>query len=142
MRKTKVLAVAAGIATAASLVACSASAPGDEKITISFWTHTHPPMIEVFEALIEEYEPYLVEDPVRTEQFNEDIPKLRKLTTVPLAAGEEWGQRWDFNKLVEEHDIDYVRCTLPNVGGITEMMMIASTTRLKFCFTRGRLPKR
>lgn len=57
MRKTKVLAVAAGIATAASLVACSASAPsGDEKITISFWTHTHPPMIEVFEALIDEYE--------------------------------------------------------------------------------------
>lgn len=76
--------------------------------------------------LIEELEPYLVEDPVRTEQFNEDIPKLRKLTTVPLAAGEEWGQRWDFNKLVEEHDIDYVRCTLPNVGGITEMTKIAA----------------
>ncbi len=56
MRKTKVLAVAAAAATAASLVACSASAPGDEKITISFWTHTHPPMIEVFEELIAEYE--------------------------------------------------------------------------------------
>ena len=36
--------------------------------------------------LIEEYEPYLVEDPVRTEAFLEDIPKLRKLTTVPLAS--------------------------------------------------------
>ena len=42
--------------------------------------------------LIEDLEPYLVEDPVRTEAFLEDIPKLRKLTTVPLAAGEEWGQ--------------------------------------------------
>ena len=76
--------------------------------------------------LVEEYEPYLMEDPVRTEQFNDDIPKLRKLTTVPLAAGEEWGQRWDFNKLVEDHDIDYVRCTLPNVGGITEMLKICA----------------
>jgi L-alanine-DL-glutamate epimerase-like enolase superfamily enzyme len=76
--------------------------------------------------LVEEYEPYLMEDPVRTDQFNDDIPKLRKLTTVPLAAGEEWGQRWDFNKLVENHDIDYVRCTLPNVGGITEMVKIAA----------------
>jgi L-alanine-DL-glutamate epimerase-like enolase superfamily enzyme len=76
--------------------------------------------------LIEEYEPYLVEDPVRAEQFNDDIPKLRKLTTVPLAAGEEWGQRWDFHKLVEDHDLDYVRCTLPNVGGITEMLKIAA----------------
>jgi L-alanine-DL-glutamate epimerase-like enolase superfamily enzyme len=74
--------------------------------------------------LIEEYEPYLVEDPTRDEQFLEDIPKLRQMTTVPLAAGEEWGQRWNFNKLVENHDIDYNRCTLPNVGGITEMLKI------------------
>jgi len=43
---------------------------------------------------------------------------------VPLAAGEEWGQRWDFNRLVENHDIDYNRCTLPNVGGITEFLKI------------------
>lgn len=76
--------------------------------------------------LVEPFEPYLVEDPVRTEQFNDDIPKLRKQTTVPLAAGEEWGQRWDFNKLVENHDLDYIRCTLPNVGGITEMLKIAA----------------
>lgn len=76
--------------------------------------------------LLEQYEPYLVEDPVHTDQFNDDIPKLRQLTTVPLAAGEEWGQRWDFNKLVEHHDLDYVRCTLPNVGGITEMLKISA----------------
>jgi L-alanine-DL-glutamate epimerase-like enolase superfamily enzyme len=76
--------------------------------------------------LIEEYEPYLVEDPVRDEQFLEDIPKLRKMTTCPLAAGEEWGQRWNFNPLVENHDIDYIRATLPNVGGITEMMKVAA----------------
>jgi L-alanine-DL-glutamate epimerase-like enolase superfamily enzyme len=71
---------------------------------------------------IEDYEPYFVEDPTRDEQFRDDIPKLRKMTTVPLAAGEQWGQRWDFHKLVENKDIDYVRCTLPNVGGITEML--------------------
>jgi L-alanine-DL-glutamate epimerase-like enolase superfamily enzyme len=46
------------------------------------------------------------------------------MTTCPLAAGEEWGQRWDFNRLVENHDIDYNRCTLPNVGGITEFLKI------------------
>ena len=76
--------------------------------------------------MIEELEPYLVEDPVREEQFLEDIPLLRRMTTVPIAAGEEWGQRWDFNKLVENHDIDYNRCTLPNVGGITEYLKIMS----------------
>ena len=76
--------------------------------------------------LIEEYEPYFVEDPVRDEHFLQDIPKLRGMTTCPLTAGEEWGNRWDFNKLVENHDIDYIRATLPNVGGITEMMKIAA----------------
>jgi L-alanine-DL-glutamate epimerase-like enolase superfamily enzyme len=75
---------------------------------------------------LEPYEPYLIEDPTREENFREDIPKLRLLTTAPLAAGEQWGQRWDFNTLVERHDIDYVRCTLPNVGGITEMVKIAA----------------
>jgi L-alanine-DL-glutamate epimerase-like enolase superfamily enzyme len=74
--------------------------------------------------LIEEYEPYLVEDPVRDEQFLEDIPRLRRMTSCPLAAGEEWGQRWDFNRLVENHDIDFNRCTLPNVGGITEFTKV------------------
>ena len=76
--------------------------------------------------LIEEYEPYFVEDPVRDEHAHQDLPKLRQMTTVPLTHGEEWGQRYDFNKLVENHDIDYIRATLPNVGGITEMMKIAA----------------
>ena len=74
--------------------------------------------------LIEEYEPYFVEDPVRDENALQDIPKLRQLTAVPLTHGEEWGQRWDFNRLVENHDIDYIRATLPNVGGITEMIKV------------------
>ena len=52
------------------------------------------------------------------------MPKLRQMVKVPIAAGEEWGNRWDFNKLVENHDIDYVRATLPNVGGITEMVVL------------------
>lgn len=75
---------------------------------------------------IEEYEPYMVEDPVRTESFLQDIPRLRNMTSCPLGAGEEWGQRWDFHRLVENHDIDYVRATLPNVGGITEMLKIGA----------------
>ena len=58
--------------------------------------------------------------------FLQDIPKLRSMTSVPLAAGEEWGARWDFHKLVENHDLDFVRCSLPNVGGITELIRICA----------------
>ena len=82
--------------------------------------------------LIESLNPFLVEDPVRTEAFNEDLPILRRKVNVPLAAGEEWGNRWDFNKLIENHDIDYLRATLPNVGGITEMMKIAALCETHF----------
>jgi L-alanine-DL-glutamate epimerase-like enolase superfamily enzyme len=81
---------------------------------------------------IEEFAPYFVEDAVRAEAFQQDLPILREKVNVPLAAGEEWGNRWDFNTLIEHHDIDYVRATLPNVGGITEMMKIAAICETHF----------
>ena len=82
--------------------------------------------------LIEPLAPYFVEDPARTEAFLEDIPILRRKVNVPLAAGEEWGNRWDFNKLIENHDLDYIRATLPNVGGITEMLKIMAICETHF----------
>jgi galactonate dehydratase len=81
---------------------------------------------------IEDLAPFFVEDPVRTEAFQQDLPILRKKVNVPIAAGEEWGNRWDFNPLVENHDIDFLRATLPNVGGITEMMKIAAMCETHF----------
>src|SRR6266545_5046678 len=74
--------------------------------------------------LMEPSRPFCVEDPVREEQFRTQIPKLRLLTTVPLAPGEEWGTRAEFSPLVEQRDIDFARASLPNVGGITEMLKI------------------
>jgi galactonate dehydratase len=83
-------------------------------------------------SLIENLAPFFVEDPVRAEAFQQDLPLLRRMVKVPIAAGEEWGNRWDFNRLVENHDIDFVRATLPNVGGITEMMKIAAICETHF----------
>jgi galactonate dehydratase len=74
--------------------------------------------------LMEPYRPFCVEDPVREEQFRTQIPKLRLMTSVPLAPGEEWGTRAEFSPLVEQRDIDFARASLPNVGGITEMLKI------------------
>jgi len=68
--------------------------------------------------------PFCAEDPLREEQFRTQLPKLRQLTTIPIAAGEEWGTRAEFSPLVENRDIDFARASLPNVGGITEMLKI------------------
>jgi L-alanine-DL-glutamate epimerase-like enolase superfamily enzyme len=74
--------------------------------------------------LLEPHRPFIVEDPLREEQFRTQLPKLRQMTSVPLAPGEEWGTRADFSPLVEQRDIDFARVSLPNVGGITEMLKI------------------
>jgi L-alanine-DL-glutamate epimerase-like enolase superfamily enzyme len=74
--------------------------------------------------LLEPARPFCVEDPLREEQFRTQLPKLRLMTSVPLAPGEEWGTRADFSPLVEQRDIDFARVSLPNVGGITEMLKI------------------
>src|SRR5580692_10339273 len=68
---------------------------------------------------IEDLAPFFVEDPVRTEAFQQDLPILRSKVNVPLAA-------------VEEHSVDFVRATLPNVGGITEMMKVAAICETHF----------
>ena len=75
--------------------------------------------------LIEDLEPYFAEDLVRSE--NAEIYKtLRPQVKVPIAVGEQFGDRWDINELVEQHLIDYSRVTLPNCGGITEFLKIAA----------------
>ena len=88
--------------------------------------------------LMEPLRPFCVEDPLREEQFRTQIPKLRLLTSVPSGAGEEWGMRADFSPLVEQRDIDFARVSLPNVGGITEMlkiMAICDTHKVGMCRT-------
>jgi L-alanine-DL-glutamate epimerase-like enolase superfamily enzyme len=76
-------------------------------------------------TLIEGLEPYFVEDLVRSE--NPGVYRqVRPQVKVPIAVGEQFGDRWDINELVEGRLIDYSRVTLPNVGGITEFMKLAA----------------
>lgn len=80
--------------------------------------------IKICKAL-EELEPYFIEDIIRSE--NPEVYKtVRQMTTVPLAVGEQFGDRWDTNVLIEDHLIDYTRFTLPNTGGISEFKKIAA----------------
>ena len=74
-------------------------------------------------TLIEPLEPYFAEDLIRSE--NPDVYReLRAHVKVPIAVGEQFGSKWDANALIEQQLIDYVRVTLPNVGGITEYVKI------------------
>jgi len=76
-------------------------------------------------TLIEPLEPYFCEDLLRSE--NTDVYReLRTHVKVPIAVGEQFGDRWDIHRLIEQQLIDYARVTIPNVGGITEYKKIAT----------------
>jgi L-alanine-DL-glutamate epimerase-like enolase superfamily enzyme len=82
-------------------------------------------------TLIEELEPFFAEDLVRSED-PAVYRLLRQQVKVPIAVGEQFGDRWDINELVEQHLIDFSRVTIPNVGGLTEFRKLASLCELHY----------
>jgi len=83
-----------------------------------------PEALKICHAL-EDLSPYFIEDAIRSE--NPGVYRsFRNLTKAPLAVGEQFGDRWDTNELIEQHLINYSRVTLPNTGGIVEFKKIAA----------------
>ncbi len=77
--------------------------------------------------LIEPLNPFFVEDPIRAITDASQFSLLRKQVNVPLAAGEQFGDKWDGTQpLAEQGLVDYIRGAIPNVGGITEYRKIAA----------------
>ncbi len=73
---------------------------------------------------VEPFRPFFIEDPLRSEN-PDSYKRLRPQTAVPLAAGEQFGTKWDFRQLIEEEWIDYARIDLCICGGLTESKKIA-----------------
>lgn len=92
---------------------------------IDFHTELDMPDAVTLANKIEPLAPYFVEDLVRSE--NAGVYRtLRGHVKVPIAVGEQFGAKWEWNELIEPHLIDYARATIPNVGGITEFQKIAA----------------
>jgi|SRR5215831_13265294 len=92
---------------------------------IDYHTRLDMPDAVRLSTMIEELEPYFTEDLIRSE--NPAVYRtLRQQVKVPIAVGEQFGDRWDINELVEQRLIDYSRVSIPNSGGITEFMKIAA----------------
>ena len=98
---------------------------GGGKWAVDLHTRFDPPEAIKICTAIQDLEPYFVEDIVRSE--NVDVYKtVRQQTTVPIAVGEQFGDRWDINMLIEQQLINYTRVTLPNTGGLGEFKKIAT----------------
>ena len=98
---------------------------GDD-LEICFDVHTR---LDLPDALYlckqtEQYRPFFIEDPLRSEA-PEAFAQLRGRTTVPLAAGEQFTSKYQFRALIENDWIDYCRVDLCLAGGITEAKKVA-----------------
>jgi len=71
--------------------------------------------------------PLYVEDPLHIMDDIEAYALLRQKVRVPLAAGEQFGDLRDANlPLVERELIDFLRSTIPNVGGLTGFQTLSA----------------
>ena len=92
---------------------------------IDFHTQLDFPDAVALANMIEPLRPYFVEDLVRSE--NPGVYRtLRGHVKVPIAVGEQFGPKWEWNELIQNHLTDYARATIPNVGGVTEFQKIAA----------------
>jgi L-alanine-DL-glutamate epimerase-like enolase superfamily enzyme len=72
-------------------------------------------------------DPLFVEDPLHQMDDVTLYQRLRERVNVPLAAGEQFGEMRDANlQLVEQGLIDFLRSSIPNVGGISAYRKIAA----------------
>lgn len=99
---------------------------GDElELMVDLHARLDPPDAIWFCRQCEPLRMFVVEDPIRSEH-PAGYRHIREHTNVPLAAGEQWANKWDFRLAIEEDLVDYVRPDLCIAGGITEGRKIAA----------------
>ena len=87
--------------------------------------------------LAKELEPYhlfFLEDCLRPEH-KESFRLIRSHSTTPLAMGELFHTKWDCLPLLTEQLIDFIRCDLGHIGGITEAKKIAAVAECYYIQT-------
>ena len=101
------------------------TAVGDGSWALDFHTELDPPDAVRLASMIDaaNLQPYFIEDLIRSENVDA-YEKIRALTKVPIAVGEQFGYKWDASSLIEKNLINYLRTSLSNCGGITEYMKL------------------
>lgn len=98
---------------------------GDD-VELCFDIHTRldpPDAIQLCNA-VEQYRPFFMEDPIRSESM-QSLRVVREHVNTPLAIGEQFAGKWEFRQVIEEELMDYCRVDLGIVGGLTEAKKVA-----------------
>ena len=74
---------------------------------------------------LEPYHLFFLEDPLRPEH-KESFRLIRQHSVTPIGMGELFHSKYDCLPLITEQLIDFIRCDLGHIGGITEAKKIAA----------------
>jgi len=74
---------------------------------------------------IEPYHPFFYEDPVRPDHF-ESMAQVAQHINIPIATGERIHTIWEFEPLLRQGAVQYVRPDVCMVGGLTHAKKIAA----------------
>ncbi len=74
---------------------------------------------------VEPFHLFFLEDPLRPEH-KESLRLVRQHSVTPLAMGELYHSRYECLPVITEQLIDFIRCDIAHIGGITEARKIAA----------------
>jgi len=99
---------------------------GDQlELMVDLHTRLNPPDAIWFCREVEELGMFAIEDPIRSEHPT-SYRTIRQHINTPLAAGEQWANKWEFAPAIEEELVDFVRPDICVAGGLSEVKKIAA----------------
>jgi mannonate dehydratase len=87
--------------------------------------HLTPTAAVEFAKRLEPYRMFYVEDILPPEQI-EWFRRIKQVTTTPMAMGELFTSPREYRPLIAERVIDFIRCRVSQIGGITAARRIAA----------------